>query len=98
MCSMPKRVLKSVNEIIAILGGPTAVADRFNIGQSAVSNWIMRGEIPPGWHLRIYLEAEKRDMEIDPEVFGIDQETAPAAKKKLRGGARAKRGAESQAA
>jgi hypothetical protein len=72
MSTMSKRILKTVSEIIDALGGPTVVAGRFNIGQSAVSNWNMRGEIPTGWHLRIYLSIRQMGMDVDPEVFGLD--------------------------
>lgn len=96
MRTMAKRILKSVPEVVNALGGPSLLGDRFNIGQSAVSNWNMRGEIPPGWHLRIYLEVERLGMEIDPSVFGL--EPCKAASKKKRSNGRAKNSVESRAA
>lgn len=72
MCTMAKRILKTVSEVVDALGGPSVLGDQFSIGQSAVSNWNMRGEIPPGWHLRIYLSIRQMGLDIDPEVFGLD--------------------------
>lgn len=64
--------LKTVPEVIAALGGPTFLGERFDIGQNAVSNWKIRGHIPPGWHLRVYLSIRQRGLEVHPSVFGLD--------------------------
>jgi hypothetical protein len=49
-----------------------------NIGQNAVSNWSARGFIPPAWHLRLFIEIARRDLSVDPTVFGLtDDEAAP---------------------
>lgn len=87
MVIMAKRILKSVSEVIAALGGPTVIGDRFNIGQNAVSNWKIRQEIPPGWHLRIYLSVRQTGADIDPRVFGLDTLNGlepPSAQKRKR--------------
>ncbi len=101
MCTMAKRILKSVSEVVDALGGPSALGARFNIGQSAVSNWNMRGEIPTGWHLRIYLSVKEMGLDIDPEVFGLEVYEAAsgggALGKKKRGASRVKSAAESRA-
>ena len=97
--TMAKRILKSVGEVIDALGGPTVVGERFNIGQNAVSNWKLRREIPPGWHLRIYLSVRQNGVDVDPRVFGLDTLNGlePPAKKK-RSAQSGRRAAESQAA
>lgn len=61
----------SIDELISALGGPTALGEHLGVGASAVSNWIARGYIPTGWHLRLYLEVERRGLSIDLSVFGF---------------------------
>ena len=80
--------LRTVDQIIDAFGGARRSADNnkliaawLGLNTSAVCNWRERENIPSGWHLRFYLEAEKRGMEIDPSVFGIDgQEPVPVKK------------------
>ena len=81
---MEKKIV-TVDRLINALGGPTAVGKWLGIKQSAVSNWSLRGEIPPGWHLRLYMEAQKRGFRVDDELFGLEVVGRPAvgsAKKK----------------
>ena len=87
---MTKR-LQTVDQILDAFGGAKrpadnnkAIASWLGLNTSAVCNWRERDNIPSGWHMRFYLEAEKRGMRIDPRVFGIIDETdaAPPAKKK----------------
>lgn len=68
------RMLTSVNEVVDALGGPSAVGSHYGIGQSAVSNWILRGYVPPGWHLRIYLRLKRMGFKAHPSVFGLDED------------------------
>ena len=74
---MTKR-LETVDAVIDALGeGRTAgannriVAAWLGLNASAVCNWRERESIPSGWHLRFYLEAQRRGFEIDPCVFGL---------------------------
>lgn len=64
--------IASIDDLIAAFGGTTALGDWLGVGASAVSNWQARGNIPTGWHLRIYLECERRRIPIDLAVFGFD--------------------------
>jgi hypothetical protein len=96
--------LQSVDQVINAFGGAKtaaannkAVAAWLGLNTSAVCNWRERNSIPSGWHLRFYLEANKRGMEIEPCVFGLECELPSTAKKKRRG-ARTKSGVEYQAA
>ena len=104
---MMKHILNTVDDVIDALGGHKtaaannkAVARWLGLNTSAVCNWRERRNIPSGWHLRFYLEAKERGMEIGPAVFGL-QAKLPALKpivKKKRVVRRAKIGVEFQAA
>jgi hypothetical protein len=80
---MTKR-LQTVDDVIDALGGHKtpaannkAVARWLGLNTSAVCNWRDRKSIPSGWHLRFYLEAAKRGLEIGPVVFGIEDGPLP---------------------
>ena len=72
MNSMKRDTLRTVDDVIDAFGGNTVVADWLGIGTSAVCNWRERQSIPPGWHLRFYLEAEARGLRIDLNLFGME--------------------------
>lgn len=63
---------RTVEELVAAFGGTKAMADWADVGMSAVSNWIAQGYIPRGYHLRLYLEAQRRGILIDPSLLGVD--------------------------
>lgn len=63
-------ILRTVEAVVAAFGGTKETAEWAGLGESAISNWIARGFIPPGWHYRISEELKKQDMEVDPQVFG----------------------------
>ena len=71
--------LTTIDELIEALGGTSVVSSWLGVGSSAVSNWRARNELPGGWHLRIYLEAVKRGLSIDPQLFGMSAATDVAA-------------------
>ena len=63
---------RTVEELVAAFGGTKAMADWADVGMSAVSNWIAQGYVPRGYHLRLYLEAQRRGILIDPSLLGVD--------------------------
>lgn len=67
---MSKRV-SSITELVAALGGTAKAARWAGVTQAAISHWTTRGFIPAGWHLRLFLEAERQEIEVDPAVFGL---------------------------
>lgn len=67
-----KQPISSIDDLVTAFGGPTELGEWLGVGASAVSNWQARGNIPTGWHLRLYLEAQRRGMPIDLTVFGFD--------------------------
>lgn len=64
-------MLKSVDTVIAALGGPTKTALVAGVGASAVVNWRVRGEIPPENFLLIQGALKAMGMEVEPSVFGF---------------------------
>jgi len=42
-----------------------------NVKPSAVSNWIEREYIPPGWHYRMAAKLDDDGLDVDPRVFGV---------------------------
>lgn len=68
--------LRTIDELIAALGGVTEVAKWAGVGKTAVSNWSARELIPPGWHLRLFAEAKARGYSVDPVVFGWTHDEA----------------------
>ena len=64
--------MKTVNDIVKILGGTGKTADIVGVLPSAVSNWKRAGFIPARHYFQIFRECEKRG-EIIPDRFFIDQ-------------------------
>lgn len=69
MTSDRKTTLATIAEVVSAFGGTKALADWAGVGESAISNWLARGEIPPGWHYRLHIEAGARGFEIDNRLF-----------------------------
>lgn len=65
--------IRSIEDLINVLGGDTKVARWLGISQPAVSAFKRRG-IPGGWHMRFYAETRRRGLTVDPEVFGLSEE------------------------
>lgn len=76
-------VLRSVQEVVDAFGGTKATAEWAGHGESAVSNWIARGFIPPGWHFRMQDELSARGFVISRSVFG-EVDEPPIVRRKLR--------------
>lgn len=67
-------MIRTIDELVDALGGVVEVGRWLGIGKQAVSNWSMRGYIPPAWHLRLFLEIQKRGLCVAPAVFGLSDE------------------------
>jgi hypothetical protein len=61
--------LTTVAEIVDAFGGTKAMAAWADVSQSAVSNWIARGWIPPDWYVAMSDELLRRGLEVTPETF-----------------------------
>lgn len=64
--------ITSTRQLIEALGGAEKVAEWLQLASSsAVYNWIKHGEIPPAWHLRLYLRCQQDRIAVDMAVFGL---------------------------
>jgi hypothetical protein len=61
--------MKTVNDIVKILGGTGKTADIVGVLPSAVSNWKRFKFIPSRHYFKIYRECEKRGYIIPDELF-----------------------------
>lgn len=65
--------LHTVDDVIAMFGGPTAAAQWARVSANAVCWWRKRG-IPPGVHLRLLIEARRRGYVIAPELLELEED------------------------
>lgn len=66
--SKPRKV-RTVGGLIRALGGDAVVANWLGISVAAIESYRQKG-IPPGWHLRLYLQAQELGHQVDPKLFG----------------------------
>lgn len=71
MTKMSPKQIKTVADFVAAFGGTAELADFLDVGMPCVSNWKRDDAIPPGWHLRLFLEAQRRGISVPPEFFGV---------------------------
>jgi len=69
-------MIRSVRELVDVLGGTFETAKLLQIVPSAVSNWLAQDYIPRGHHLELYLVAKQRGFRIDVTIFGLDRKLA----------------------
>lgn len=74
---MSKRTLKTVEQVIEAFGGTSATAEWAGVGPSAVSNWISKGFIPPGWHFRMSDHFAGSGLTVSRDVFSKREEERP---------------------
>lgn len=67
-------VLTSIDELVTALGGTAEVAEWAGVNQTAVCNWISRGFVPAGWHLRLLVLTRKKGIRVSHTVFGLTEE------------------------
>lgn len=76
---MVKQLIRTVDQLIAAFEGSTALAEWAGVGGTAIANWSARNFVPPGWHLRLYVEALRRDLDLDLEaLFGLSPDEVEA--------------------
>lgn len=68
--------ITTIEGLVRCLGGAGEVADLFKIVDTAVMNWVAAGRIPSGWHLRLYLIAQDRGLDVSLTVFGLPEKPA----------------------
>lgn len=80
-----KRTLKTVSEVVEAFGGTSAAAEWAGIGPSAVSNWLSKGFIPPGWHFRMADYFDGKGIALSRKVFGEEEDdTRPKKRQALQ--------------
>jgi hypothetical protein len=70
------RTIRTVDDVVDALGGDTEIARWLKITPAGVNHWKTRGEIPGGWHLRVYVRLLDEGFDCDPVVFGLSREDA----------------------
>lgn len=65
---MARTEIRSIEELISLLGGPTKVAARLGVGVPAVSNWLQR-KVPPEHFLLLSDAAEAKGRTLSPDLF-----------------------------
>ena len=69
-CHM-SQIITSVDQLVDAWGGTNKFAEWADVGPSAVSNWKAQGYVPEGYHLRLFLDARARGLEVGPSLFGL---------------------------
>jgi len=87
-----KKRIDTISDLVNAFGGTAKLAELLDVGMSAVSNWKNAEEVPPGWHLRLFIEANKRGFEIEPEFFGTPADLRPKHKGRRRPLAKRRKG------
>lgn len=80
-------MIRTVADLVTAFGGNKSMGDWADVGETAVCNWKDANEIPRGYHLRLWFEAERRGLEVDPALFGVSDYVS--AKKRQRPSAHA---------
>lgn len=71
------RTITTVDQLVQAFGGTARMAEFLDVRMSTVSNWKAAEDIPPAWHLRLFLEAGQRGFDIDPLMFGLPETMRP---------------------
>jgi hypothetical protein len=72
-CMTKRTRIKTVSDLVTAFGGNKSMGDWADVGETAVCNWKDANEIPRGYHLRLWFEAERRGLDVDPALFGIGE-------------------------
>jgi hypothetical protein len=67
------RKLKSVDEVIFMVGGVAVVAHALGVGRTVVSNWRARNKIPPSQFLTVNEILEPLGCQADEEIFSFKE-------------------------
>ena len=66
-----KSQLETVADVIDAFGGVKAMCTIFGGVPSRFGNYKMRGVFPGHMHMRIYVEACERELNIAPDLIGM---------------------------
>jgi hypothetical protein len=62
-------MIKTVDELVDVLGGNAATAAVAGVGISAVSNWRKLGYVPPYLYLCMQKATQERGAELGGDLF-----------------------------
>lgn len=68
--------IKTVAGLVEAVGGEAAIANELGVNVDDVHEWIINGQIPPGWHLRLFGHASALGKSVGPKVFGLHTDSA----------------------
>lgn len=68
--------IDTVEDFVALMGGTGAAATWAGVTDAAVSQWIARGCLPGGYHVRAAYEIRTRGREPGCALFDISDEQA----------------------
>lgn len=74
--------LKNVPEVIAALGGNTAVGNLLGVTQNAVSNWRSRGAFPAHTYVAMQMLLARRGFDAPDKLWAMTQIKLPTARSK----------------
>jgi hypothetical protein len=66
-----KSQLNTIDEVIHGFGGVKAMCSVFGGVPSRFSNYKAAGRFPDSMHMRVYVEAKARGLNIAPELIGM---------------------------
>ena len=67
-----RQMIRTVNDFVAAMGGTRKTAEWAVASDCTVSNWMARGHLPTGFHMRALLEINRRGLTVSPEFFGVE--------------------------
>jgi hypothetical protein len=65
--------LRTVGEVIDVFGGVKTMCVIFGGVPSRFANYKLRNAFPDSMHMRIYVEARERGLNIAPGLIGMDR-------------------------
>lgn len=66
--------IATVDDFVAAMGGTGETAKWAGTTDSCVSNWIARGYLPPGYHMRALLWLHAHGLTAKPTLFDITED------------------------
>jgi hypothetical protein len=67
----------TVDDLVEAHGGTGKFAEFLDVSPQCVSNYKAAGEIPRGYHLVLYLDAQERGWTVAPQLFGLKRWPSP---------------------
>lgn len=68
--------ISTVEGFVTMMGGTGAAAEWAGVTDQAVSQWIARGCLPGGYHVRAAYEIRSRGFELGGALFDVSDEQA----------------------